>query len=262
MTANGDVSPCPAVSHLSKLCRAVALGRILPRRVVVVHAIGPSHAAVVGSGVSGLGPGVWQQHHPLPGGWWRAMGARRRLQCAQGLVLGPAYRGRCDTQGGHNVWDGHPGHHPQQDHLAVGARQRGNQREEPGAVPGVDTQLAVLAGICGSSRLRLDRREDRRWRHRCLPDKGSATAKIGHCGHPRTPLRVLATGRLNPVGPLPTGSSSRPTHDWPATPSETLVASLVTSGDTRATRDLRRRDSPGMHATPPDGRCSKRVAEL
>jgi hypothetical protein len=81
---------------------------------------------------------VWQEHHPLPGGWWRAMGGRRRLQCAQCLALGKAYRGRCDTQDGHDVRDGYSGHDPQQDALAVRAGQRGTQRTEPGALTGVD----------------------------------------------------------------------------------------------------------------------------
>jgi hypothetical protein len=111
------------------------------------------------------------------------------LQCAQGLMLGQAARGEGDTQGGHDVRDGHPGHDPQRDDLTVRSGQRGDQRREPGAAPGVECSLAVLAGSCGSGGLR---REDRRWRHRCPPPKGGATAGTGR---PRGPVSGWAAGR-------------------------------------------------------------------
>jgi hypothetical protein len=86
---------------------------MLARGIALVHAGGPSCAAVVGSIADELGASVWQQDHALPGGWWRAVGGCRRLQCAQSLLLGQPYRGRCDPQGGHDVRDGQPGHDPQ-----------------------------------------------------------------------------------------------------------------------------------------------------
>jgi hypothetical protein len=52
-----------------------------------------------GSGVSGFGPDVGQHHHPQPGGWWEAMGGRRRLPCTRDRAHGQAYRGRGDAQG-------------------------------------------------------------------------------------------------------------------------------------------------------------------
>jgi hypothetical protein len=152
------------------------------------------------AGVSGPGSGMRQQHYPLPGSWWGAIGGPRRLQCAQG----PVYCVRCHTQGGHDVWDVHPGDDSQQGDLAVWAGQRGDQCGELGTVSGVDLLLAVLAGICGSGRRRLDRREDRRWRHRC-PHKDSATAGTGRCTRPPTPMSGSGCRPLDPVAPWPTG---------------------------------------------------------
>ena len=182
-----------------------------------------------------------QEHHPLPGVWWRAIGGRRRWQCAQCPVLGKAYRGRCDTQGGHDVWDGYSDHDPQQADLAVRAGQRGAQRTEPGALTGVDWSLAVLGGVWGSGRW-----EDRRWRHR-YPHKGSATAGTGHRTPPSNPrfgFRLPAAG----FGGAGTHRSlCWPAHECPPRWAERSEP----AGDIGAARDLRRsRRSWKMHEFP------------
>ena len=186
---------------------------------------------------------VGQEHHPLPGGWWRAMGGRRRWQCAQCPVLGTAYHGRCDTQGGHDVRGGYSGHGPQQDDLAVRGGQRGAQRTEPGALTGVD---CVLAGICGSGRW-----EERRWRYRCTPAQGSATAWTGrrtHSPNPRLGLRLPVVGF---GGAVAHRSLCRPARECPPRRAERWEPAGWHRRDIRAACDLRCRDDPGIGMSPP-----------
>jgi hypothetical protein len=189
---------------------------------------------------------VGQEHHPLPGGWWRAVGGRRWLQCAQCLGLGTAYRGRCDAQGGRDVRGGYSGHGPQQDDLAVRGGQRGAQRTEPGALTGVDWSLAVLAGIWGSGR-----REDRRWRHRCTPRQGQRHRR-DRPPHSSTepPLRIVAGGRWIRWGRGPP-EFVQANPRVPATPGGTPGASWVTpGGHPRGARPQTLRRSWHPHESP------------
>lgn len=78
-----ELSVVPLQVRGNHASAAATLGRMMSRGIVLVHAGDSSCAA----GVGRLGPGMWQQHHPPPGGWWAAMDGRR-LQRAQGLLLG------------------------------------------------------------------------------------------------------------------------------------------------------------------------------
>jgi hypothetical protein len=141
---------------------AYRVGRIPLWETGLVHARGPSSAALVGSGVSGFDLGVGQQHHARAGGWWAAMDGLRR-----------AYPLRC---GG-----------------------RGDPGGESDVVPGVAWSLAALAGLYARGGRRLDRRDERRWCHRCSP--GAAP--------PLGPAAVLLPRTRTPGSGLPATGSGR-----------------------------------------------------
>jgi hypothetical protein len=94
------------------------------------------------------------------------------------------------------------------------------------AVPGADWSLAVLAGLCARGGRRLDRRDERRWRHQCPP--GAAP--------PPGPAAVLLLRTRIPGSGLPaTGSGQavahrkacRPTHERPPHPTKHSLPSVA-----------------------------------
>jgi hypothetical protein len=100
------------------------------------------------------------------------------------------------AQGGNDVRDAHPGHDP----ATGGPRGPGwaawRSTRERGAMPGVGSPLAALAGTGGRGGRRPGREEDRRWRHRCPPRQRQRHRRDRPpYSSPNPPLRVPAAGR-------------------------------------------------------------------